>query len=636
MLQIIRDKTTGWIATAIMLLLIIPFAFWGINYYFAGGKAPVVATVNGEDIKLAEFQRSYTNYRQQMQQYLGKNLTAAEEEALKLETLNKLVESKLLDQVNASFGLQISDQQVKQAIKGIEIFQSDGKFSNEMYQLGLMQLGMSPALYEHQIRLDMMSEQLQSTVIDSEISTGQEARAASVLVNQTRDIHYALIPVDRYKESIAVSEQDIDDFYNEHVTRYFKPEQVKVAYINLSMNKLAEQVTVKEDELLEYYEDNKSSYDQEEQRKITQILFKTEENATEEQLASAKDEADKVLAAIESGKSFQDIAAVYKENKETNFSITEYGFLPKGILQPEVDKAVYSMQMGSVSKVIESKLGFHIVKLIDIKGGVMNTFENNREKAETDYRMQKAESNFFDLADQLANLAYEHPDSLEVAASETGLTVQESDWFDRSGTEEGLTADPKVIDAAFSEDVLGNRHNSDVVEVSDGNLVVLRVLEHSPRARRPLDEVRDTIISDIKFTRARDSARELGQKIIDELESGKDFAAIAETHNVKWEEADGIKRDDISVNRAVLRTAFTAGLVEEGGAIYDGVEMGSGDFAVMAITGVHNPDPESFKGKTVEETRIKIEAYRAANSWVQFLEQLKAEADITLFTETLQ
>ncbi|HEY5703136.1 MAG TPA: SurA N-terminal domain-containing protein [Gammaproteobacteria bacterium] len=635
MLQVIRDKTTGWIAVAVVGLLCIPFAFWGINYYFQGGSEPVVATVNGDEIKFNEFQRSYSNYRQQMQEYLGKNLTAAEEDALKEETLKRMVESKLLDQVAESFGLQISDKQVKQAIKGIEVFQTDGKFDNALYQMGLMRLGMSPALYEYQMRLDMMSEQIQTMIVESEISTMAEARKAAALARERRDIRYSIIPVDRFRDDIEVTEDDIESFYKEYDTRYYKPEEVSIAYINLSMAKLAERVEVSEDALREYYESNKASYDTEEQRKITQILIKIEEGSSDDQIASAESEAQKILGMLESGKTFEDIAKLYAEDS-SNFSLTEYGFLPKGILQPEIDEVVFSMKPETVSGVIKSKLGFHIVKLVDMKGGVLNTFENNREQVEADYRQQESELRFYDLADQLANLTFEHPDNLEVAASETDLPVENTQLFDRNGTEEGPGSYPKIVEAAFSEEVLDKRHNSELIEVADGNLYVIRVTEHSPRMRLSIADVRDTIIEDIKSTRASEETRSLGMTIIEELASGKAFAAIEKDHDIKWEKAESVKRGDIEVNRAVLRTAFTMGKPEEGSSVFDGIQLGSGDYAIIAVTGVETLDPESIKGKDAEDTKRTLETFRAANSWVQFLDQLKAEADINLFKDVLQ
>ena len=239
MLQKIRDRTTGWVASAIMVLLIIPFAFWGINYYFSGGQEPVVATVNGVDIKLTQFQRTFSNYRLQMQAYLGKSLTPEDEVYLKQQTLDKLIESELLNQVTTASGLRIDDQQVKEAIKNIDVFKGEDGFNKQFYEESVLRLGMPPAVYEQQMRLDMMSEQLQSAIVESDFITSQELEAAVVLENQLRDITYTIIPVDRFRDSIQVTDSDIEQFYKNNSHLYIKPESVKIAYLELALDKLA-------------------------------------------------------------------------------------------------------------------------------------------------------------------------------------------------------------------------------------------------------------------------------------------------------------------------------------------------------------------------------------------------------------
>lgn len=636
MLQDIRDKTTGWVAGLIMAILIIPFAFWGINYYFSGGKEPVVATVNGVDIKVTQYQRAYSSNRLQMQSYLGKSLTPEDEEYLKKQTLNRLVDSELLKQTTTSANLRISDQQVTDTIKNIDVFKGEDGFNRQFYEESVSKLGMPPAVYEQQMRLDMMSEQLQSAIIDTDFVTDRELDATLSLEKQLRDITYTIIPADRFRDSLQVTDSDIKKFYKSNSQLYVKPEMVKIAYLELTLDNLAAGVNVNEDDLRAFYETNKANYAEKEQRKVTQILIKTGENASQDDIEEARAKAEAILAELHSGKTFKDIAEANAKNTDTNFSFNEYGFVSKGILQKEVDDAVFSMSVGDISDVIRSKEGFHILKLEDIKGGAMNTFENSREAVEKDYRHQEAEQQFFDLADRLGTLSYENPDNLETAAEATGLQVQESDWFDRNGSKEGITSNSKVVDSSFSEDVLDNGHNSDVLELTDRDLVVLRVIGHEPQSIRPLEEVRDDIIKDIKFTESGKKSAGLGQQVINELHSGKDFSALAAEHDIKWQTATGINREDDSVNRSVLRTAFSLGQPTGSKPVVGGVALGTGDYAVIAVQAVKNPDIEDMKTKDIDNARIKLEAIRSAQDWQQYMQQLRADADITLYPDKIQ
>ena len=636
MLQTIRDKTTGWLAVAIVAVLIVPFALWGITDYFSGGAEPNVAQVNDVDIKFNQYQRAYTNYRQQMLAMLGNRpLEPADEELLKEQTLEMLIDSELLNQVARKIRLTASDEQVREIIKSIDVFKGEGGFSKEFYQRAVSMLGMPPAVYEEQMRLDMMSEQLQTAIVESEFASRQSAEYAARLANQERDVTYVIIPAEKFIDSIEVSEEQVEQFYKGNPGLYIKPEEVRIVYIQLSLDHLANDIEINDEDLHAYYEINKAKYDMDEQRQITQILLKIAEESPDEIKASVKSEANKILEKIRAGQSFTDIAKEYAENKEFDFTISEYGFLGKGILEPEVDEVVYAMQKDEISDVIQSKLGLHIVELKDIKGGVMNTFENSRAEVEKDYRRKQAEQLYFDLADRLANSSYEHPDTLEIASAETELSIHESELFSREGGEEELVTNPKVLAASFSEDVMINGHNSDVIELSDTELVVLRVLERVPSARLPLEDVRDEIINNIKFNAASGQAYELGQELIAELEEGNDFNAISADRQIEWQEAKALKRSDVTVNRAVLRTAFRLGQPQDDKPAIGGISLGTGDYAVIAVIAVNDPGADTIKGVEIENTQKQLQALQAEASWKQFLSEMKSAAKIRIFKERI-
>ncbi|MBI4006853.1 MAG: SurA N-terminal domain-containing protein [Gammaproteobacteria bacterium] len=635
MLQTIHDWASGWLAMAVFALLIIPFAFWGINYYFDGGKEPVVAKVNDKDIKFNQFQRAFSNYRLQMQALVGKNLGPSEDELIKQQTLEKLIESELLNQATKSAGLQVSDEQVRETIRNIEVFKGEEGFKKDFYEQSVSQLGMPPALFEEQMRLDMASEQLQSAVVESAFVSRNEAEYAARLKNQKRDIYYTILSADKFKESIEVSDDDIEFYYKDNSNLYIKPEEVKIAYIELSLKQLADEVEVNEEELRDYYAANKADYDVDEQRKISQIQIKTGEDATEEAIEKARTKANEILQLINTGKSFEEIANQYAEDADPNFSISEHGFLSKGILPEEVEKVAFSMQKGQVSDVIQSKSGIHILKLHDIKGGVANTFENVREDVEKNYRLLKAEERYFDLADQLATLTYEHPDTLEIVAEEIDINIQKSEFFTHSGGKEGLLAEPKILSVSFSEDVLINGHNSEVIELADNRVVVLRVDEHVAEAKRPMNEVRDDIIKDIKFTRASEKAHEQGQEILTQLREGKSFEMIAEETDVEWQHSVDITREDVSVNRAVLRTVFSLGKPKGNTPVFGGTSLGTGDYAVIAVLEAEKPESGTIDEDDFRDVKIQLQRSRAIDSWGGVIQELRNKADIRVFEDNI-
>jgi peptidyl-prolyl cis-trans isomerase D len=635
MLQLIRDKTTGWIASAIMALLIIPFAFWGINYYFRSGGEIIVASVNGRDINVAKFQRTLDNFRQQLRSQPGFNMKEGDEEALKKLTLDKLVENELLTQTTVATGLRVSDKVVKETIKNIDVFKGEGGFNREFYRTSISRMGMQPAIYEEQLRLDMMSEQLQSAIVESELVSRQAAEYAARLYNQRRDLRYTIIPLDQYRDTITITDAEIEKFYKENSKLYIKPEVVKIAYLDLKAGMLADRVEVKDEELRDFYEANKTSYDVAEQRKINEILIKTEKGATAGVVGQAKAKAEEMLAQVRSGKTFEELAKAHAEDKDSSFSMQELGFVGKGMLPEPVDKVAFSMQGGTTSDIIQSDQGFHIIELKEIKGGVLNTFETARANVEKDYRLKQAGKLFYELADELANQAYEHSDTLETAAETVKLPLQESELFDRKGTPEGLTANPKVLTASFAEDVVTNGHNSEVLEISDDEVVVLRVIDHIAESVLPLAEVRDKIVDDIKYMRGSALTEKIGKEILADLQGGKTFEAVAAARNITWQNADGITRSDLKVNRAVLRTAFRLGKSQNHTPIYGSVAMGTGDYAVMAMLVTHDPEPGSIKEDEIKNIQRQLQAMRTGISWQEYLADVKRKAKIKTFPDKL-
>ncbi|MEE9574948.1 MAG: SurA N-terminal domain-containing protein, partial [Gammaproteobacteria bacterium] len=481
-MQKIRIWATGWIAGAIMGLIIITFAVWGINFADQGSE-PVVASVNGEDIKLRQFQQAYNNFREQMQKYTGKSLAPAEEELLKRQTLDKLIQDEVINQAAVDNGLQISNSTIRKTVRDIDVFSGENGFDRVNYERGVMQLGMTPAMFEHQLRLELMANQLQGAVTNSAFVSEKEAVWLTRISKQTRDLSYVILPADELKDTIEIDDVAIKEYYGRTSEGLSEPEQVKIAYLELSVETLAEEIVASEEDLRIYYDDNKDKYDVEEQRKVSVIDIKLSPEAEDEEVELATGKAEKMRALIVSGISFTEVAEKHDDGLEPDMLVSEHGFLARGVLPKEVDELVFTMDQGELSRVERTDRGLHIFRVENIKGGVKNTFENSRELVEKDYKRSEAEYKYFDLADKLVNLAYEHADSLEVASEEIGVEIQESDFFSRDNASE-LMAEPKVLAASFNQEAIKSGQNSDAIELNNNHIVVLQVLEFLPAEKK--------------------------------------------------------------------------------------------------------------------------------------------------------
>jgi peptidyl-prolyl cis-trans isomerase D len=183
MLQKIRDRAQGWLATLILVGVTIPFVFWGIDEYLRMAKEVVVAEIDGEEVSLREFQHSYQRHRQQLQSLFGSNFDPKlfDETQLKKETLDQLVDTRLLLQLGQRTGMRISNEQVAAAIQAEEAFQKDGKFAAPLYEQRLKSAGLNPVAFEEQLRQGLLTEQLQQMVSGSAFVTTQDLEKAARL-----------------------------------------------------------------------------------------------------------------------------------------------------------------------------------------------------------------------------------------------------------------------------------------------------------------------------------------------------------------------------------------------------------------------------------------------------------------------
>jgi peptidyl-prolyl cis-trans isomerase D len=635
MLQGIRERAQGWLAGIIVALICIPFALWGINQYFNITGNVSVAEVGGEEVSLQEFQRTYQQYRQQVQAIMGANVNQLNEENLKRQTLNRMIDAKLLEQLGLQAGLRISDEQVAAAIRSLDEFQREGRFAKDLYERQLQAMGFTPAAFEERLRLDMLNEQLRQSISGSLFVTPEELAQMIRLRGQKRDIAYAILLAEPVKASIQVSDQEIEKHYQENQAAFMTPERVKIAYLELSLEERAKQVAVDEPVLRSYYQSHLVNYTVPEQRNAGYLVVQVPKGAKEEVIEAARKEAAGVAERVRKGEPLEKLAKEPLGKAGLKREAGETGLLSQGVMESAFDEALFSMKTGETSDPIRTTFGFHVIQLKEIKAGGTKPFEEARGEVERAYRREQAERIFFEQAEQLASLTFENPDTLEVTSKALDLEIKESDYLSRRGEESGILTNPKVIEAAFSPEVLEERRNSEPLEIESDHLVVVRVQEHKPAEPRKLEEVRDEIINKLKLERAKSALEERGRKLLERLKAGEDRLALAKQERFEWQEAKEVDQEAGSVNRAILRAAFKLGRVSDGKPVYGGVPMGMGDYALVAVLKVQDPDPQTVEEKLRKETRDQLLASLSTREWQDFMTELRNRAQIQIHSDKL-
>ena len=631
MLTIIRDKATGWIAGVIVGLLVISFAFWGVSFYSGQAGQLNVAKVNDVDISFQSFQRSFSQLRKQMQSVLGDSLSLEEDTFIKNQTIEKLIESELINQLVIDSGLNITNEKLTESIKNIEFFRNEEGFDRIKYEQSINSIGMAPSIFEAQLRMDLLSEQLQAGFLETTFILEPELENILRLESQSRDITYTILSLPSFIEDGEISDSDIDVFYQANPNLFTQPEQVKVAYLELNIKELAKDIETNEEVLRNFYNDNKGDYDVVEQRSVRKLFVKTGEKATDENKNKAEVVITSALELANEGKDFEEIV---QQSTGEALEFSEHSFMSKGIMGKEIDEFLFNSEEGAVSKVIETKEGFNIVKVVEIRGGSENKYENSAQKVKEDYKNKQAELQFFELSDQLTTLSYENSDNLEIAADAIGKEIINTDYFARDNNLEGLLSDPLIISKSFDPELIRSGNNSDAIELSDNHIVVLRVLEHREPATKPLEDVRDEVIASIRLKLAGEKVNETGDRIITELKSGVNPESVISHSGIEWTTTEKVKRDDMFINRAILRSVFGAGKPNSDEPIITSQRLGSGDYAIIVILNA-NDETLEVDEEQKKSTDLKLRRILSTNEWQDLLRDARNNTDIRIFNENI-
>ncbi|MFP4245630.1 MAG: SurA N-terminal domain-containing protein [Halochromatium sp.] len=633
MLQEIRERAQGWVAWAVIILISIPFAFWGIDSYFGGGKEPVVASVNGTEITEQAFNQNVNRTRMQLRDQLGDAYDPAlfGDARIRAEVLERMIRETLLLEDSEAMGLRTSDQAVRAAILGEPAFQRDGAFSKAEYEQVLRLQGLTPSAYEASLRRQLLITQLPRAIRATAFVTDALAERSLSLVRQQRALTYVPVPSVAFEEGVeAPSDAAIAAYYDEHPQQFATPEQVRVAYLLLDAARLsAPDQRLDEATLREQYEQRRDEFTAPRERRVRHILLTVPEEADRATRAATRERLLAIQERLRDGEAFAEVAAEVSEDPSSADSGGALGWIGRGMLDPAFEQAVFALEPETLSDPVRSRFGYHLVEVLDERGGEPRPFEAVKDELKAELRDGGSEGIFFEQAEQLATLTYESPDSLVPAAETLELEIQESDWIDRSGGE-GLFAHPKVIDAAFSEEVLERGHNSELLEPDPDGLqaMVLRVAEHREPSVRPLAEVRDEIVARLEAQQAAEAAQAEAEAIAERVRAGQTLAEAAEGFEVI--DAGQVGRAADELPPEVIRLAFSLPRPDADAEIRVGSTSAEdgGDAFVVLVSEVIDGDPARLDAAEIEAEAGVLERTLATADVDAVLADMQARAKI--------
>ena len=630
MLDKLREGAQGKVAKVILGLIILSFALAGVGSYLNGPARTAPATVNGNDISAPALENAYRNERARMESQMGEafNQLAANPDYMKQfrrGVLDRLIDQALIDDKARSLGLRVSDEQIKQAIVAMPEFAENGKFSNDRYLQLIRRAGMTPEMFRDSLRQDMVRQQLMGAVLGSEFALKGEAEQLDRLYNQTRDLRLIRLAASAYVDGIEVSDAEVEQFYKANSARFMNDETVKVDYLLLDAANLGKNIKVTEQDAQDYYDQHQDLFQRPERRQVAHILipFGKDEKAAEQK-------AEAVLAKAKAG---DDFAALAKADSSDTFSAKKGGELDwfeKGVMDPAFEKAAFALaKAGDLSAVVKSPFGFHIIKLLGVEPAKTKPFVDVMSDTIARLQSEKAKEQFFAEQQKMADSSFENPDSLDLTAEAMGLQVQSTGYFSQADASAPLN-DPKVLSVAFSEQLRDDNTNSDVIELADGKALVLHIMGHQPKAAKPLAEVKEQVITAIKHDKASEVARGKAQGLLDKLKAGQNVQADLTALGLKVDTHTGVSRFAQEMDQNLVTQAFRMPHPTDGKPSVELVTEANGDRVVVALDKVNVIKEPS---QMVSLLQGQLGQGKAQADYKSLIDELRKAAKIEYFTD---
>lgn len=622
MLQSIRDRASGIVLWFVVAIIVVPFAFWGISNYFEGSAQPKLATVGSVHITRAQFQNAYEQRYRRLMQVMGKqfNPDQINQQDFRRNVLEGLIQQALLSQQAIRAGYHVDNHQILAYIRQIPAFQKNGSFSFDTYKQLLARQRMTPEQFEGELRESLRVQQLQQGITQSAFVTDHEIDQVYALRHESRKVQYVVFDPAQYEKSVHIGDGDIKHYYDQHKADFKTPEQVKLAYLDLSVDQLADQVKVSDSDLRPLYKQERDRFTAAAQRKARHILISVNKG----DWAAAKKKIEGIRQKIENGASFADMAKKYSDDTGSADQGGELGWITQGTMAPPFDKALFALKPGTVSQPVKTHYGWQLIKLEGVRPERTKPFSDpSVQKAlKRQYRRQQAQKEFQKLSNELDQKTFVNPNSLQPAAKALGLQIKTTDWLSHSNRQ-GIFQYAKVRKAAFSDTVLHQHSNSRPIDVGQNHEIVVRMSDFRPSKQLPLKTVHDAVASKVRQVKAAQEAQKQAKALVKAADKKGGGLSAAAPQGTKVVSPGFIERDDQKLPPQVVSSVFNMPRPQSGKGEFKSVKLAHGKVAVVALDAVRKADISKASKKERQQLRNGLERLASSSEFDAYQRALR-------------
>jgi len=629
MFDTIRNNSK--ILMGLLVLLIIPsFVLFGVDGYSnMNDRGAVVAKVGDFEITQQEWdamhQQEVDRIRASTPNLDAKLLGSPE---ARYASLERMVNDRLIAVAAEKQLLVTSNQRLANYLQQDPSIASlrgpDGKLDMERYRQLAASQGMTPEMFEARVRRDLSNQQVLASLQASAVASQRQTDTALQAFLQRREIQVQRFEPAAFAGKVQVSDADLEKFYQTQSERFRSPESADVEYLVLDAAALAKSIQLPEQDVKTYYEQNLQRLSGQEQRRARHILINAAKDAPAADREKARAKAEALLAdARKDPKAFAELARKNSDDPGSAANGGDLDFFAKGAMVKSFEDAAFALKKGDISAVVESEFGFHIIQLTDIKAPVTPSLEAMRPKLEADLREQQAKRQFAELAETFSNSVYEQADTFKPVAEKLKLTIQQAQGLSRAPmpATAGVMANPKMLEALFSEESISKRRNTAAIELGNNTLVSARIVNYRAAAVRPFADVKESVRTQFMLEQAQALAKAEGQA---RLTAWKAQPAQAQVGNALVVSRDQMQGQPQPLVDAALRADPSAlpALV--------GVDLGAQGYAVVRVNKlVPREEPNAQQQAQSREQFARLLGNAEAGAYLSHLKnQFKVEIKV--------
>lgn len=530
MAQSIGGKIRGAFVAVLVGLLVLAFAVWGVNDIFVPGVRNAVVSVGDASVSTRDFNRDLQSRLREIAAQRGEGLTNEEayQQGVHRDLMTQYQVQLAVEKDAQDLGVGVNRADAKAYIEAIPAFRSDitQEFDRSKLESALARTrnGYSIKKFEEDILRDLRRVQTVEAIVGGVRAPSGYAKRQFDFLSEQRKATVLTINKDAVPTPETPSDEVLQAYLDQNAVRYTAPEYRQVTMIRLEPSGFLPDVA---GEITE--QDIQDEFDS----RVARGTLGT------------KASRDVVVLSAPDETTAQDAAARLTAGEEPTLVASALGLVSPDsfdgveknqLLDSVTDDVAFDLGEGEARASENSLGGWEAVYVSSVTAASLPAFSSIEPEIRRTLGEEKAKGSIFDISNDMDTRLI-NGDTLEAIATELDLPMESYDYIDRVGqTQDGLSMngssripgiaqDDELLRLVFTEDI---GFDTDIYPTAQDGVVAFRVTDVIDSQVRPLDDIRDQVLTAWNNEQIRDALTDRGLALAQEIRGGKSLEDIAE------------------------------------------------------------------------------------------------------------